>query len=173
MEDLKSIKREIENVGGKIAGVVINKVPTNTKKYYDKKYYYGENGKVYKDSKTAKRQNPKHSENSQRDNETEINLKQKVEEIIRNDKDSKRNYELNEEHEDNTDKDNNDSDKTKENSDDTIKETIITQDTEIGENIKNEETNNNENNVETNNNENNQETNNNENNQEINNNENN
>ena len=40
MEDLKSIKREIQNVGGKIAGVVINKVPTSAKKYTDA-YYYG------------------------------------------------------------------------------------------------------------------------------------
>ena len=42
MEDLKNIKREIQNVGGKIAGVVINKVPTNAKKYTNHYYYYGE-----------------------------------------------------------------------------------------------------------------------------------
>lgn len=40
MEDLKNIKREIENVGGKIAGVVMNKVPTTAKKYTSA-YYYG------------------------------------------------------------------------------------------------------------------------------------
>ena len=40
MEDLKNIKREIENVGGKIAGVVMNKVPTTAKKYTSS-YYYG------------------------------------------------------------------------------------------------------------------------------------
>ena len=41
MEDLQKAKREIENVGGKIAGVVINKVPTSQKQYYST-YYYGE-----------------------------------------------------------------------------------------------------------------------------------
>ena len=39
IRDLKKLKREIENVGGNISGVVINKVNTgNNKKYY---YYYG------------------------------------------------------------------------------------------------------------------------------------
>jgi len=41
MEDLKRIKRDIENVGGKIAGVVVNKVPISTKRYTDAYYYYG------------------------------------------------------------------------------------------------------------------------------------
>lgn len=40
IEDLKNIKREIENVGGKIAGVVINRIPTSAKKYTSA-YYYG------------------------------------------------------------------------------------------------------------------------------------
>lgn len=39
IRDLKKLKREIENVGGHISGVVINKVNSgNSKKYY---YYYG------------------------------------------------------------------------------------------------------------------------------------
>ena len=39
-EDLTRVKRNIENVGGKIAGVVLNKIPTKTKGYtYG--YYYG------------------------------------------------------------------------------------------------------------------------------------
>ena len=40
IEDLQRIKREIENVGGKIAGVVLNKVPMAQKKYSNA-YYYG------------------------------------------------------------------------------------------------------------------------------------
>lgn len=40
MDDLEKVKRDIENVGGKIAGVVINKVPTSQKQYYAT-YYYG------------------------------------------------------------------------------------------------------------------------------------
>lgn len=43
VEDLQKIKRDIENVGGKIAGVVINKVPIAQKKY-ESAYYYGANG---------------------------------------------------------------------------------------------------------------------------------
>ena len=39
-EDLTRVKRNIENVGGKIAGVVLNKIPAKTKGYtYG--YYYG------------------------------------------------------------------------------------------------------------------------------------
>lgn len=41
IEDLKTIQKNIENVGGKIAGVVINKIPTSLKKYNSKYYYYG------------------------------------------------------------------------------------------------------------------------------------
>lgn len=39
-EDLKRVIGSIQNVGGKIAGVVINKVPVSAKKL-DKSYYYG------------------------------------------------------------------------------------------------------------------------------------
>ena len=37
---MDKVKRGIENVGGKIAGVVLNKVPMTAKKYEDA-YYYG------------------------------------------------------------------------------------------------------------------------------------
>ena len=40
VETLEKIKKEIQNVGGKIAGVVINKMPVSQKKYYGS-YYYG------------------------------------------------------------------------------------------------------------------------------------
>ncbi len=39
MEVLKQIKRNIENVGGTVGGVILNKVPLN-KKEYGKSYYY-------------------------------------------------------------------------------------------------------------------------------------
>lgn len=39
MDDLKKVQKDIENVGGKIAGVVINNVPINTKKYANLYYY--------------------------------------------------------------------------------------------------------------------------------------
>ena len=41
LDDLNKVKKDIENVGGRIAGVVINKVAVNTKEYQSKYYYYG------------------------------------------------------------------------------------------------------------------------------------
>lgn len=41
MEDLNKAKLSIENVGGKVAGVVLNKVQINAKSYSNS-YYYGE-----------------------------------------------------------------------------------------------------------------------------------
>lgn len=41
MEDLNKAKMAIENVGGKVAGVVLNKVQITSKKY-ENSYYYGE-----------------------------------------------------------------------------------------------------------------------------------
>lgn len=40
MEDLKDTKRQIENAGGKVTGIVLNKVPTTGRKYGER-YYYG------------------------------------------------------------------------------------------------------------------------------------
>lgn len=40
MENLKKVKRDIQNVGGKIAGIILNKMPISMKKYEDS-YYYG------------------------------------------------------------------------------------------------------------------------------------
>lgn len=41
-DDLERVVRNIQNVGGKIAGVVINKVSVSSKQYGEKYYYYGE-----------------------------------------------------------------------------------------------------------------------------------
>ena len=40
MDSLNKVKKSIENVGGKIAGVVVNKMPISAKRYQDT-YYYG------------------------------------------------------------------------------------------------------------------------------------
>ena len=40
MGDIEKIKKHIEKVGGKIAGIVINKIPVSAKKY-ESSYYYG------------------------------------------------------------------------------------------------------------------------------------
>ncbi|HOZ54484.1 MAG TPA: polysaccharide biosynthesis tyrosine autokinase [Clostridia bacterium] len=44
MDDLKKVQKDIENVGGKIAGVVINSVPIDTKKYASSYYYENPEG---------------------------------------------------------------------------------------------------------------------------------
>ena len=59
-EDLKRIIANIQQVGGKIAGVVVNKMPMNAKKY-EQSYYYGStssmNNKKIRMPKTTSRQN--------------------------------------------------------------------------------------------------------------------
>jgi len=41
MDNLETVKKNIENVGGKIMGVVLNKIPVSQKKYESEYYYYG------------------------------------------------------------------------------------------------------------------------------------
>ena len=53
MDELEKVKRDIENVGGKIAGVVINKMPTSQKQYYAN-YYYGNPSLSMKKTKPTK-----------------------------------------------------------------------------------------------------------------------
>lgn len=54
IEDLQKAKQSIENVGGKIAGVVLNKVQL-TGKTYEKSYYYGRKSYVTGGKKPKKR----------------------------------------------------------------------------------------------------------------------
>lgn len=63
-EDLKKVINNIEQIGGKLAGIIINQIPT-TYKIYEKSYYYGSSSKSKTTtSKTrAKRQaDPKKNE---------------------------------------------------------------------------------------------------------------
>ena len=53
-DDLKKIVTNIQNVGGKIAGIVLNKIPVSAKKY-EQSYYYG--------STTMKNSNYRNSNN--------------------------------------------------------------------------------------------------------------
>ena len=54
IDDLERIKRDILNVGGKIAGVVINKMPISQKEYYSS-YYYGQTNTVTRRSSRTNR----------------------------------------------------------------------------------------------------------------------
>lgn len=40
-DDLNKVKKDIDNVGGKLAGVVINRMEVNSKEYNERYYYYG------------------------------------------------------------------------------------------------------------------------------------
>ncbi len=61
MDDLEKIKKDIENVGGKIAGVVINKIPVSQKQYYST-YYYGETSLDKRNKKREKEEEERLSE---------------------------------------------------------------------------------------------------------------
>ena len=50
IDELEKVKKDIENVGGKIAGVVINKLPVSQKQYYAT-YYYGNSALSMKSEK--------------------------------------------------------------------------------------------------------------------------
>lgn len=53
MDELEKVKNNILNVGGKIAGVVINKMPIQQKEYYSS-YYYGSSDKLAVSKKSAR-----------------------------------------------------------------------------------------------------------------------
>lgn len=53
-EDLEKVKKDIENVGGKIGGVVVNKIPVSVKKY-NEAYYYSKTSLKSNEIKKAKR----------------------------------------------------------------------------------------------------------------------
>lgn len=46
IDELNKVKKDIDNVGGKIAGVVINMMEMDSKKYQDRYYYYGHNSNL-------------------------------------------------------------------------------------------------------------------------------
>ncbi|MBO4816597.1 MAG: CpsD/CapB family tyrosine-protein kinase [Clostridia bacterium] len=83
---LQRVVKNIKNVGGNLAGVVINKVPVSAKQYGEKYYYYGkDNGEEHKkrNSKTKeeliKRSN--HSQEKKTVHSEKIQVNNKTEEI--------------------------------------------------------------------------------------------
>lgn len=43
-DNLERVIKNIQNVGGRLAGIVVNKMPVSVKKYNEKYYYYGSTG---------------------------------------------------------------------------------------------------------------------------------
>ncbi len=50
LDEAEKVKNAIKNVGGKIAGIVINKIPASNKKYGNKYYYYYGSEDMYRDN---------------------------------------------------------------------------------------------------------------------------
>ncbi len=74
-EDLKRVITNIQNVGGKISGVVLNKVPVSAKKY-EERYYYSSNSK---DSARAKKLDmPSFTSNEKKEDNFDIPEKKNV-----------------------------------------------------------------------------------------------
>ena len=80
-EDLKRTITNIQNVGGKIAGIVVNKVTMSAKKY-EQSYYYGStsmrNTRMSTKSAPARRSAPARKSNAQMYNRTSNLLKNNV-----------------------------------------------------------------------------------------------
>lgn len=82
MDDLEKVKRDIENVGGRIAGVVINKMPTSQKQYYAT-YYYGNSNLSMKN---VKKQKPTKEEQELQVERKKQELKEKSKNAIKQNK---------------------------------------------------------------------------------------
>ena len=73
MDELENLKKSIENVGGKIAGVVINRTKISQKQYYSAYYYGGHEDK-------EKKEKDKEIENTQ--NTVEVKEQKEIKGII-------------------------------------------------------------------------------------------
>lgn len=82
MSDVEKIQKMVENVGGKIAGVVINKIPVSAKKY-ESTYYYGKSEKENENSDVNKeeKQDKKIDEEKVNIEEIDEQIMQEIEEF--------------------------------------------------------------------------------------------
>lgn len=80
---LKRVIKNIQNVNGKIAGIIVNKVPVSVKKYGERYYYYGDDKNQNINSNKKKGQKQK---NEKRPKESEDLAKmQEIEKMIKED----------------------------------------------------------------------------------------
>lgn len=82
---LEKVKKDIENVGGKIAGVVINKSPMSQKEYYTN-YYYGHKEENDNSNNTKKWSNLYTKKEEQKKDVTTEEILSQVEEQINTEK---------------------------------------------------------------------------------------
>lgn len=77
-DDLREVKKRIDNIGGNIVGVVLNKVEISTKKYDSKYYYYSNTAKeeIVEDNKISMKTNIKDAEKNIENTKNEIEKEQ-------------------------------------------------------------------------------------------------
>lgn len=90
-EALERVIKNIQNVGGKLAGVVINQIPISGKKYEEKYYYYGENPNFSNQKRKARRnESVRMAESHRRNQEQGSTSKQRAARTIAMDKREKK-----------------------------------------------------------------------------------
>ena len=96
MDNLDKVKKTIENVGGNIAGVILNKIPISNKKYEDT-YYYGNSSSKSFDTKNIE----KHQEKTYKTKQNNINIdKNTIDESLDNKIDNRINKKIEEDNKD-------------------------------------------------------------------------
>lgn len=86
-EALERVVKNIQNVGGKLAGVVVNKMPISGKKYEEKYYYYGEAPSISnKKGKERRKSDSTRTAEAHRRNRVEETNKQRAARTIAMDK---------------------------------------------------------------------------------------
>ena len=90
IDSLKKLKKDIENVGGKIAGVVMNKMPISQKDYYATYYYYGSTSSM--DGRKKSREEIKDEEELEIERRR-IEYKEKAKEVLNQNKEITENLE--------------------------------------------------------------------------------
>ena len=78
---LQRVVKNIKNVGGNLAGVVINKVPVSTKKYGEKYYYYGKDN-TGENKRRKSRNKEEFNKKSNLNQEKEIEQNKTAEKLI-------------------------------------------------------------------------------------------
>lgn len=77
MDNLQKVQKDIENVGGNIAGVVLNKMPISMSKYKDRYYYYGtaaEDTDIEEISQAKKGKKPKEAKKNKKEDKKKENI---------------------------------------------------------------------------------------------------
>lgn len=88
MGEVEKIQKMIENVGGKIAGIVINKIPVAAKKY-ESTYYYGNHDNKKKKTNKKKKQ----EEKKEKSIDVEDVIEKEIEEFTKQEEQSQDNQE--------------------------------------------------------------------------------